>query len=105
MSDTTHQAGGEEVILCDPNAAGGDITVTLPNTSANGKVYTIKNINAGTVPNDPGEKHVYVEANGAPNIIELHGAGTFNTYDNISSSGNVVSWVYYDGYYRVISSG
>lgn len=87
-----------EILLCDPNAAGNNITVTLPNTAANGKIYTIKNINDGGY-------DVYVEANGQPNIIELHGAGTFNTYDNISTSGNVVSWVYYNGYYRVVSYG
>lgn len=98
VNTTAYSANSsEEILLCDPNAAGNNITVTLPNTAANGKVYTIKNINDGGY-------DVYVEANGQPNIIELHGAGTFNTYDNISQSGNVVSWVYYDGYYRVISS-
>lgn len=88
----------QEIILCDPNAAGNNITVTLPNTAANGKIFTVKNINDGGY-------DVYVEANGQPNIIELHGVGTFNTYDNISASGNVVSWVYYNGYYRVVSYG
>lgn len=87
----------QEVLLCDPNAAGNSIAIYLPNSVANGTVYTVKNINDGGY-------DVYVYANGSPNIIEVHGVGTFSANDTLSQSGNVVSWIYYDGVYRVISS-
>lgn len=87
----------QEVLLCDPNAAGASIAIYLPNSVANGTVYTVKNINDGGF-------DVYVYANGSPNIIEVHGVGTFSANDTLSQSGNVVSWIYYNGVYRVISS-
>lgn len=90
--NTTH-----EVILCDPNAAGANVNVYLPNSVANGKVYTIKNINAGSY-------QVTIQANGAPSIIEVGTSGTFSTSANLAASGNTVSWIYYGGYYRIISS-
>lgn len=98
VNSVTYSANStQEVLLCDPNAAGNNINVYLPNSVANGKVYTVKNINDGGY-------DVYVRANGSPSIIEVHGVGTFSANDTLSQSGNVVSWVYYDGVYRVISS-
>lgn len=98
VNTTSYSANStQEVLLCDPNAAGNSIILYLPNSVANGKVYTVKNINDGGY-------DVYVRANGSPSIIEVHGVGTFSANDTLSQSGNVVSWVYYDGVYRVISS-
>jgi hypothetical protein len=88
----------DEIILCDPNTAGNNITVTLPVPAANGKIYTVKNIN--------GEGYnVYVQSSDSSSTIEVHGAGILNSYDNIANSGNTVTWVYGQGAYRVIAYG
>lgn len=98
VKTTTYTANStEEIILADPNTAGDQITISLPNTAANGKIYTIKNINAAN--------SVLVDSVGSPSIIETHGLGTLNTYDDLTQNGNTVTWVYYNGVYRVISYG
>lgn len=85
----------DEIILCDPNTAGSNVTIDLPNTSANGKTYTIKNINAGSY-------DVIVTLVNDASAIEASG-GTLSTNVVLASTGNCATWVYGAGAYRLIS--
>ena len=85
----------EEILMIDAASAGADVTVVFPNSAANGKVYTVKSIAAGLM---------NIIANGNPAIVEdPHNLNDFSTMANSSVAGSAVTWVYYDGYYRVLS--
>lgn len=89
----------DEVILCDPNAAGNNIMVTLPTPSTNGKIYTIKNINAGGY-------YVYVQSSNSSATIEVHGSGSLQSNVSVgNTNGNTVTWVWGAGAYRVLNYG
>jgi hypothetical protein len=83
-----------EVILGDPNTASGNVTVSLQTTAASGKIYTVKNINAGGF-------NVLVTADIASRI-EDPTTGSFVTSFNIANTGSVYTWVNDSGYYRRI---
>jgi hypothetical protein len=97
VTDTVYIATAtDEVILCNPNSAGANITIDLPVTNvANGKTYIIKNINAGSY-------DVIVESANGASLIEASG-GTLESNVVLGSTGNCATWIYGSGAYRLIS--
>ena len=87
-----------EIVMCDPNAAGADINVLLPFPTANGQVVTVKNINTGA-------NVVYIQPGDAGDPMELL-SGTIGTgvYETLAASGNTVTWVWDSSCWRIISS-
>lgn len=83
-----------EIIFVDTNLAGANVNITLPSAATTGKVYTVKNINAGgfsaLVTSDIASR------------IEDPTTGGFVTSYALSSSGNVHTWVSDSGYFRVV---
>ena len=85
-----------DVILCDPNSVGGDVTVVLP-AEANNKVYTIKNI-------DPGIYSVIVTtSNTELTVVENALGGGIGNSTSLTSVGEVYTWMQCSGVYRKIS--
>lgn len=84
-------ANTEEVILCDPNAAGGNIAVSLSDSVNDGKIFTIKNIN-------PGGYSVNVGAT----TIEDPTTKSFVSEVIMANTGEVYTWVSHSGVYRHI---
>lgn len=91
-------AANDEVIICDPNAAGGDITINFPNTNTEGKLFTVKNINNGG-------HNCYVKIADLSSKLEIPGTGTLNSNNNLNASGKFATWIYSSGAYRCIGSG
>ena len=86
-----------DIILCNPNTAGGDITVTLP-AGANNKIFTIKCIT-------PGPYSVIVTtSNTTVTTIEAATGGSVGNTTSLTSIGEVYTWVAYDGVYRKIGN-
>lgn len=92
INTATHNAANnEEVLLCDPNAAGANIVMNLSANVSDGKIFTIKNINPGgysvnvgaTTIEDPVTKSIVSE------VI-------------MANTGEVYTWVAYSGVYRHI---
>lgn len=92
INTTTHNAANsEEILLCDPNAAGANIVVSLSDSVENGKVFTIKNIN-------PGGYSVNVGATS----IEDPVSKSIVSEVIMANTGEVYTWVAYSGTYRHI---
>lgn len=85
-----------EVILFDPNSAGEDVYIYLPNSAANGKVYTVKNIDSGS-----GTYDAFVNANGNPTILETPTSTTSNSVG--VGLGESYTWIFYNGNYVMLS--
>jgi len=87
----------DEIILCDPNAAGDNIYISLPDNPQVGKVYTIKNVN-------PGSYAAYVDVVNTAIAIETeYGMVGTGIYITLANKGSVVSVVYGYNAYRIIS--
>lgn len=84
-----------EVILADPNIAAADVNVQLPASVANGKVYTVKCVNNGAI------RKVVVSSNGAT-LVENPTSHSFTSNVDITSTGEVHTWIYYNSAYYVI---
>lgn len=96
VTTTTYTANStNDIIFCDPNAAGGNVDITLPASAANGKIYTIKNIN-------PGGHVVNITGSDATNRMEDVNTGTFTLTISMSNPGEVQTWACDNGYYRHI---
>lgn len=88
----------DEIIICDPNAAGANIAISLPVTSvANGKTFSVKNINTGA------NKVTVALANGAQLLENPGAAGALANAVNLTASGNCCTWAYCSGAYRLLS--
>lgn len=86
-----------DIILCNPNTAGGDITVTLP-AGANNKIFTVKCI-------APGSYSVIVTtSNTSVTTIEAATGGSIVNSTSLTSIGEVYTWVAYNGVYRKIGN-
>ena len=85
-------------IICDPNAASGNVEITLPNGNFSGKEYTIKNINDG------GYSVNISLANGSAYIEDS--GGSFGTSVSISATGGYATWVWDEDAltYRIMSN-
>lgn len=90
LADSSHS-----VILCNPNNANSNITVTLPYPSNNGRPFTVKNI-------DSNGFSVFVTADTANVVMENISGGTFNTSISIQSTGEVYTWIFDTDVYRKI---
>lgn len=93
INTTSHTVSSnlEEVLLCDPNTAGGNIALTLTANVFEGRVITIKNIN-------PGGYSVNVSATTIENPISK----SFVSEVVMANTGEVYTWVSYSGVYRYI---
>jgi hypothetical protein len=86
----------DDIIFCDPNAAGANIVVNLSANVGIGKSFTIKNIN-------PGGHSVNVTGTQRPfPYIEDPATGQFETRIIISNTGETRTWVFNSGVYRYI---
>jgi hypothetical protein len=81
-----------EIILCDQN-----INVVLPDDATKGKIYTVKNINAGS-------NAVYIQTGGTTSIENEGGSVGTGVYATIPSKGKSYTWVFDGSTYRLISS-
>ena len=92
INTTTHNASNtEEILLCDPNAAGANVVVNLSTNVNDGKVFTIKNINPGAY-----------SVNVAATTIEHPVTKSIVTEVVMANTGEVYTWVAYSGVYRHI---
>ena len=84
------------VIVCDPAAAADDITVTLPASVTDGKVYTVKcaNTSGGVV--------FVTTSNPAEYKIEATFGGSIVDTTSLTSIGEVYTWIAHSGVYRKI---
>ncbi len=92
----TNVTTSQDIILCDPNAAGGNVTITLPAAPPSGKTYTVKNINTGS-------HVVYVQPALAGAIETEFGLVSAGSYATLNATGGTITWVYHDGVYRIIN--
>jgi hypothetical protein len=95
-SNTFNASNTSDVIFCDPNAAGGVVTVNLSANTPPGKSITIKNINTGSY---------NVKVSGTERAypyIEHPTDNTFVTTFTIPFTGEVYTWVFESGVYRYI---
>ena len=86
-----------DVTFADPNAAGANVNLILPSSPPSGRVYTVKNINAGG-------SVVYVQTNGTNNMENEAGSIGSGIYATISTTGDFITWIYDGGSstYRII---
>lgn len=91
VSANTTANSSIDIIFVDTNLAGANVQITLPTSASNGKLYTVKNINAGGF-------SAIVTADAASRIEDLTGA--FTTSFALSASGDFNIWVCDNGYYR-----
>jgi hypothetical protein len=84
-------ANTDEIILCDPNAAGSNITVNLSDALPDGKIYTIKNINPGGY-----------SVNVFTSSIEDPVSKSLVSEVVMANTGEVYTWISYSGVYRHI---
>ena len=84
------------VIVCDPAAANDDITVTLPASVEDGKVYTVKcaNTSGGVV--------FVTTSNPTTYKIEAALGGSIGDSTSLTSIGEVYTWIAHSGVYRKI---
>ena len=87
----------EDILFCDPNSAGSQISIYLPDSIANGKSFTVKNINSGG-----NVVYVQVQTGNTPLEIETGSVGTFN-YANIANTGSSITWLFDGTTYRIIN--
>jgi len=95
-SNTFNASNTSDVIFCDPNAAGGVVTVNLSANTDPGKSITIKNINTGSY---------NVKVSGTERAypyIEHPTDHNFVTTFTIPFTGEVYTWVFESGVYRYI---
>lgn len=86
----------DDIVLCDPNAAGGNINIVLPSNPPTGKTITVKNINSGGF-------NLYVQPN-SPNGIETEtGTVGVGMYATMSASGSTMTWVFANSIWRAIN--
>ena len=83
-----------DIILCDPSIAVHDINVSLP-AGANNKTFTVKCINPGAY------SVIITTSNTSVTVIESTGGAVANT-TNLTSPGEVYTWIAYSGVYRKI---
>lgn len=76
-----------DITFADPNAAGANVNLVFPSSPTSGKVYTVKNINAGG-------SVVYVQTDGTDGMENESGSIGTGVYATISSSGGYLTWVY-----------
>ena len=86
-----------DIILCDPYAAGGDITVRLP-AGANNKIFTVKCINPAFY------SVIVTTSNTSVTTIEHATGGDVGVSTSLTTKGEVYTWVAYDGVYRKIGN-
>lgn len=86
-----------DIILCNPNTAGEDITVTLP-AGANNKIFTVKCIAPGSY------SVIITTSNTSVTTIEAATGGSIGNTTSLTSIGEVYTWVAYDGVYRKIGN-
>lgn len=86
----------EDILLCDPNSAGSQINITLPDSMENGKVFTVKNINSGG-----NVVYVQVATGTTPLETETGSVGTYN-YATLANTGTAITWVFDGTTYRII---
>lgn len=88
----------DEIIICDPNTAGANISISLPVTSvSNGKSFSVKNINTGA------HEVTVALANGAQLLETPGGAGALANAVHLDANGACATWVYCSGAYRLLS--
>jgi len=100
---TTVSTGGvvnatlaQEILLCDPNAAGANVNILLPASPYEGKIYTVKNINAGSYV-------VYVQPDIAHSIETETGTVGTEIFATLTNTGATMTWVYSNGVWRAIN--
>lgn len=92
VNTTSHNAANnEEIILCDPNAAGSNIAVNFSSNVSDGKIFTVKNIN-------PGGNNVIISATS----IEDPVSKSLVAQVVLANTGEVYTWVAQSGTYRHI---
>ena len=95
VTTPTNLTTDQEIILCDPNAAGGDVDLYLPDAPGEGKIYTIKNINTGTT---------LIGTIGPTISMEIEsGVVSTGTYATINVTNAFISWVFSNNCYRIIN--
>jgi hypothetical protein len=94
-TDTFNANLSSDIILCDPNTADEDITVTLP-AGANNKIFTIKCITPGAY------SVIVTTSNTSVTQIEAAVGGSIGNTTSLTSIGEVYTWVAFDGVYRKI---
>jgi hypothetical protein len=96
-SNTFNASNTSDVIFCDPNAAGANITVNFSANVSPGKTYTVKNINSGSF---------NIKVNGTERAypyIENPDNHSFVTSFTLPNTGAVYTWVFENGVYRYIA--
>lgn len=98
INSGTHNASNtNDILFCDPNAAGSNVNVNLSANVSAGKSYTVKNINPGAyVVRVNGTERAY------PYIEDPDALGTFKTIVIVPNAGDVHTWVFDSGVYRYI---
>lgn len=95
-STTFNAANSNDILICDPNAAGANVNVNLSANTDVGKTFTIKNAN-------PGSYAVRVNGTERPfPYIENPTTGAFVTTVTMANTGEVYTWVFESGVYRYI---
>lgn len=86
-----------DVVLADPNAAGGAVQVRLPNAPPAGTEVTVKNINTGAYA-------VYVGASIDASVpIETEfGLVSASAYGSLAATGNSITWIFDGTAWRII---
>lgn len=85
----------QEIILCDPTTAGGNVDLYLPDSPPEGKIYTVKNISPGTT---------YIGTTGPSVYMETEfGSVLTGSYATIHADGGTITWVFSNNTYRIIN--
>lgn len=98
-SDYTALAN-DSIILADPSVNRSSINVFLPHSPPNGKIYAVENrFNSGG-----GAYIVQVRADDGSTIIEDPVTGNLLSTVQLVYTSEGYSWIFQNGYYRVLSS-
>ena len=84
------------VILADTGNLNNNMFIQFPTVSSNGKVYTVKNINSSY------SVYIHSANSGGINNIEEVGSGYLVGNTELSFSASV-TWIHYNGIYRIIN--
>jgi hypothetical protein len=89
----------DDVIFADPNNINKDITITLPITAANGKIYQIKNLNPGI-----NQHSTIVRTSANTDLLENPVTGEFVSSFSIDQRGDAQEWIFDGQFYRHLGS-
>ena len=94
VTTMTYLTVSDEIVLCDPNAAGGDVDLYFPDVPGEGKIYTVKNINSG---------NTYVGTISGSIAMETEsGIVSTGAYATINVANAFITWVFSNNTWRII---